>query len=39
MGSRDASEDDDGRQWVLGDDGERVYGVRLVPPDEAVVVK
>ena len=31
-------EDDDGRQWVTGYDGERVYGVWLLPADEPVVV-
>jgi hypothetical protein len=28
---RDVYEDSDGRQWVVGYEGERVYGVRLVP--------
>jgi hypothetical protein len=27
------------RQYVLGDDGERVYGVWLLPADEPVVVE
>jgi hypothetical protein len=36
--TRDVHEDADGRQWVTGYDGERVYGVWLMPPDEPVVV-
>jgi hypothetical protein len=32
-------EDPDGRQWVTGYEGERVYGVWLLPADEAVVVE
>jgi hypothetical protein len=31
-------EDADGRQWVIGYDGERVYGVRVMPADEPVMV-
>ena len=37
--TRDVYEDADGRQWVAGYDGERVYGVWLVPADEPVMVK
>jgi hypothetical protein len=36
--TRDVYEDADGRQWVTAYDGERVYGVWLLPPDERVVV-
>ena len=36
--TRDVYEDADGRQWVAGHDGERVYGVWLMPADEPVVV-
>ena len=36
--ARDVYEDADGRQWVAGHDGERVYGVWLMPADEPVVV-
>jgi hypothetical protein len=36
--TRDVQADADGRQWVAGYDGERVYGVWLMPPDEPVVV-
>ena len=36
--ARDVYEDADGRQWVAGHDGERVYGVWLPPADEPVVV-
>jgi hypothetical protein len=32
-------EDSDGRQWVTGDDAERVYGVWLMPADEPVVLE
>jgi hypothetical protein len=32
--TRDVYEDSDGRQWVLGYCGERVYGVWLKPIDE-----
>jgi hypothetical protein len=35
---RDVYEDADDRQWVIGHDGERVYGVWLPPPVEPVVV-
>jgi hypothetical protein len=34
----DVHEDADGRQWVAGYEGERVYGVWLPPADEPVVV-
>jgi hypothetical protein len=37
--TRDVCEDADGRQWVTGYDGERVYGLWLMPADEPVVVK
>jgi hypothetical protein len=36
---RDVYEDSDGRQWVVGYDGERAYGVWLAPADEPLVVK
>ena len=36
--TRDVHEDADGRQWVACHDGERVYGVWLLPADEPVVV-
>ncbi len=36
--TRDVHEDTDGRQWVVGYDGERVYGAWLPPADEPVVV-
>ena len=36
--SRDVCEDADGRQWVVGNDGERVYGAWLLPADEPLVV-
>jgi hypothetical protein len=36
---RDVFEDDYGRQWVVGDGGERVYGAWLAPPDEPVAVE
>ena len=36
--SRDVYEDADGRQWVAGYDGERLYGVWLVPADEPRLV-
>ena len=32
--TRDVYEDSDGRQWVVGYDGERVYGGWLAPADE-----
>jgi hypothetical protein len=35
---RDVYEDADGRQWVAGYDGEKVYGVWALPADEPVVV-
>ncbi|HEX5273021.1 MAG TPA: hypothetical protein VFW33_21135 [Gemmataceae bacterium] len=37
--SREVYEDADGRQWVTGYDGERVYGVWLVTADEPLVVE
>ena len=36
--SRHVCEDGEAWQWVAGYDGERVYGVWLVPADEPVVV-
>ena len=36
--TRDVYENADGRQWVAGYGGERVYGVWLMPADEPVVV-
>jgi hypothetical protein len=36
--TRDVYEDADGRQWVIGDDVERVYRVWLLPADKAVIV-
>jgi hypothetical protein len=36
---REVYEDADGRQWVLGYDGERVYGVWVMPADEPVMVE
>ena len=36
---RDVYEDADGRQWVTGYEGERVYGVWLPPVDDPVVVR
>ena len=36
--TRDVYEDTDGRQRVVGHDGERVYGVWLLPADEPLVV-
>ncbi len=36
--TRDVHEDADGRQWVVGYGGERVYGVWLPPADEPVIV-
>jgi hypothetical protein len=36
--TRDVHEDADGRQWVIAYDGERVYGVWLMPPDEPITV-
>jgi hypothetical protein len=35
---RDVYEDGHSRLWVAGDDGGRVYGVWLAPPDEPAVV-
>jgi hypothetical protein len=35
---REVYEDADGRQWVTGYDGERVYGVCLAPAGEPVIV-
>jgi hypothetical protein len=36
---RDVYEDADGRQWVLGYVGERVYGVWLKPADKPEIVQ
>ena len=36
--TRDVNEDADGRQWVAGYGGERVYGVWLMPADEPLLV-
>jgi hypothetical protein len=36
--TREVYEDSDGRQWVTGYDGERVYGVWMMPPDEPVII-
>jgi hypothetical protein len=36
---RDVHEDDDGRQWVTGYEGEKVYGVWLLPADKPLVVE
>ena len=36
--TRDVYEDADGCKWVAGYDGERVYGLWLVPPDEPLVI-
>jgi hypothetical protein len=36
---RDVYEDDGGRQYVLGSDGERLYGQWLPPADEPAVVE
>jgi hypothetical protein len=35
---REVREDADGRQWVTGYGGERVYGVWLMPADERAIV-
>jgi hypothetical protein len=35
---REVYEDADGRQYVLDDDGGRVYGVWVMPADEPVLV-
>ena len=37
--TRDVYEDADGQQWVVGYEGERVYGVWMIPADEPVVVE
>jgi hypothetical protein len=36
--TRDVYEDTDERQWVIGYEGERVYGVWILPPDECIIV-
>jgi hypothetical protein len=36
--TREVYKDSDGRQWVTGYDGERVYGVWMMPPDEPVII-
>jgi hypothetical protein len=36
--THDVYEDTDGRQWVVGSNGERVYGVWLPPADEPLPV-
>jgi hypothetical protein len=36
--AREVHEDADGRQWVAGYDGERVYGAWRPPADEPVLV-
>jgi hypothetical protein len=36
--TRDVYEDPDERQWVIGYEGERVYGVWILPPDESFIV-
>jgi hypothetical protein len=36
--TRDVYEDADGRQWVTGYDGERVFGVWVAPADDPVLV-
>jgi hypothetical protein len=35
--TRDVYEDPDSRQWVIGNDGERVYGLWILPPDDPVI--
>jgi hypothetical protein len=35
---RDVYEDADGRQWIVGNDGERVCGVWVMPADEPLLV-
>jgi hypothetical protein len=35
---RDVQEENDGRQWVTGHEGEKVYGVWLLPADEPFIV-
>jgi len=37
--SRDIFEDADGRQYVHGDEGEKVYGTWLPPVDEPIVTE
>ena len=34
----DVCEDSDGQQWVTGYDGERVYGLWMMPADEPLLV-
>ena len=36
--TREVNEDPDGPQWVISYNGERVYGVWLLPEDEAVII-
>jgi hypothetical protein len=36
--TRAVYEDADGRQWVVGRDGEKVYGVWVRPADEPLIV-
>jgi hypothetical protein len=36
---REVYEDADGRQWVIGYEWERVYGVWMIPADEPLVVE
>jgi hypothetical protein len=36
--TRDVYKDANGRQWVIGYDGERVYGVWSLPADKPVIV-
>jgi hypothetical protein len=36
---RDTYEDAEGREYVLGPDGERLYGQWLLPADEPAVVE
>ena len=36
--TRDVYEDGDGRQWVVGYEGERVYGIWLAPANEPLMV-
>jgi hypothetical protein len=36
--TRDVYEDADGQQWVIGYDGDRVYGLWLLPADQAFIV-
>ncbi len=37
--TRDVYEEDDGRQWVVGYEGERVYGVWVAPADDPVMIE